>query len=72
MVGSVVIKLIRVLKGYILDPKMVGAWQGSTPSMDTWDFFQQKFTPLKALHQFYYIYKKSNLLYLLNFGNRPK
>ena len=35
-------------KGYILGPKIVGAWQGSSPSKDTWDFFQHKFSPLKA------------------------
>ena len=37
---------------YILGPKMLGAWQSSTPSRDTWNFFQHKFTPLKAQHQF--------------------
>ena len=35
-------------KGYILGSKLVGAWQGSTPSKDTWDFFQYKFTSLEA------------------------
>ena len=37
-----------IFKGYILGPKMVGAWQGSTPSKDTWDFSLHKFSPLKA------------------------
>jgi hypothetical protein len=45
------------LKGYILGPKMVGAWQDSTPSRDTWDFFQHKFTPLKHNTDFI-LYKK--------------
>ena len=57
------------LKGYILGPKMVRAWQGSTPSKDTWDFFQYKVTPSKAKHQFYFIEKEYDLL---NFGNIPQ
>jgi hypothetical protein len=40
--------LLQQPSGYILGPKVVGAWQGSTPSMDTWNFFQHKCTPLKA------------------------
>jgi hypothetical protein len=35
-------------KGHIRGSKMLRAWQGSTPSRDTWDFFQHKFTLLKA------------------------
>ena len=35
-------------KGYILDLKMLGAWQGSTPPKDTWKFFQHKITPFKS------------------------
>jgi hypothetical protein len=50
------------LIGYILGPKLVGAWQGSTPSKDTWDFFQ---------HQFYFYNEKIRIT-ILNFGNRPK
>ena len=39
-------------KDYILGPKMLMAWQGSTPSKDTWEVFQHRFTPLKTQHQF--------------------
>ena len=35
-------------KSYILEPKIVGAWQGSTLSRDTWNFFQHKFASLKT------------------------
>ena len=28
---------LYILKSYILGPKIVGAWQGSTPSRDTWE-----------------------------------
>ena len=48
------------LKGYILGPKMVGAWQGSTPSGDIWGFFQQ-------IHPF-----KSNTPILFYFINRKQ
>ena len=41
-------------------PTTMGAWQGSTPSRDTWDFFQHNFTPLKAQHQFSFIIKNQN------------
>ena len=54
------------VKGYILDPKLVGAWQDSTPSKDTWDFFQHKFTPLKSITPIFFKFfleKKSNLQY---------
>jgi hypothetical protein len=41
-------------KGYILDPKMVGASQGSTLSTDTWELFQHKITPNFVLSPTYY------------------
>ena len=40
-------------------PQNGGTWQGSNHSMDIWDFFQHKFTPLKAYHQFYFIKNKN-------------
>ena len=59
-------------KGHVLGPKMVGVWQGSTPSMDNWNFFQHKITlPISYIKKME-TKNKSNSQYIISKSYRSK